>query len=487
MVFLWFDKMFHCYPSMSGRPPMYGQPHTLMAIAEPNTRWRNSHLYICVYIYIYTSVIHNHQPLLYWRFPILKLPPPPCAVLLVFAKGSLEVKLPTMWTNVKQRWEESKRRREAGRGSERRNSEEKEDAGARKGTGVALHCVFPRVCGSGGSKSRLAKAADAEPSGQMRHEKLHAVVARKKNQVKMYKTHQVRTTFGSWHVEKVHAVVARSTFPSQKCKKVTVLDHFWKLRCRKSVRRCGAKHISKSSVLKKIRGSDHFLDVQISFRVAGAGDCAPCQKWANREGFCNSFNYNHQYTTLHLHYATLHSTPPQYTTLHCTTLRYATLHYTPPRYTPLHSIPFHYTTLHSITPLHSTTLHCTTLHYTALHYTTPHYTSLQPSLQLQIQLHHNYTTTTLHTTTATTTSTTTTTSSTAQGGGGSFRIGNLQYRRGWWLWITDGRAKPLIDRRVVGVVFVGVVAMAVVVTSPTTAGCSVVYCNCSRSCSVVEL
>ena len=35
-----------------------------------------------------------------------------------------------------------------------------------------------RICGSGGSKSRLAKAAGAEPSGQMRDEKLHAVVAR---------------------------------------------------------------------------------------------------------------------------------------------------------------------------------------------------------------------------------------------------------------------------------------------------------------------
>ena len=34
-------------------------------------------------------------------------------------------------------------------------------------------------------------------------------------QVKMYKTHQCRTTFGSWDVEKVHAVVARSTFASQ--------------------------------------------------------------------------------------------------------------------------------------------------------------------------------------------------------------------------------------------------------------------------------
>ena len=27
------------------------------------------------------------------------------------------------------------------------------------------------------------------------------------------------------------------------------------------------------------------LDIQISFRVAGARDCAPCQKWAKREGF----------------------------------------------------------------------------------------------------------------------------------------------------------------------------------------------------------
>ena len=36
-------------------------------------------------------------------------------------------------------------------------------------------------------------------------------------QVKMYKTLGVRTTFGGSDVEKVHAVVARSTFRSQKC------------------------------------------------------------------------------------------------------------------------------------------------------------------------------------------------------------------------------------------------------------------------------
>ena len=34
-------------------------------------------------------------------------------------------------------------------------------------------------------------------------------------EVKMYKTQQPRSTFGSWDVEKVHAVVARSTFRIQ--------------------------------------------------------------------------------------------------------------------------------------------------------------------------------------------------------------------------------------------------------------------------------
>ena len=47
-----------------------------------------------------------------------------------------------------------------------------------KGRKVARRCVFPMICGSGGSKSRLAKAAGAEPCGQMTDEKLHAVVAR---------------------------------------------------------------------------------------------------------------------------------------------------------------------------------------------------------------------------------------------------------------------------------------------------------------------
>ena len=96
-------------------------------------------------------------------------------------------------------------------------------------------------------------------------------------QVKMYKTPHVRTTFGSCDVEKVHAVVARSTFPSQNVQNTPASDHFWKLRCRKSARRCGAKRISKSTCTKHHMFAP-LLEVQMSFRVAGARDCAHGQK-----------------------------------------------------------------------------------------------------------------------------------------------------------------------------------------------------------------
>jgi hypothetical protein len=73
-----------------------------------------------------------------------------------------------------QRREEKRRRKNI---KPERKSQKKEDPGPRKGKKVAKHRVFPMICGSGGSKSRLPKAAGAEPAGQMRDEKLHAVVA----------------------------------------------------------------------------------------------------------------------------------------------------------------------------------------------------------------------------------------------------------------------------------------------------------------------
>ena len=81
--------------------------------------------------------------------------------------------------------------------------------------------------------------------------------------VKMYKAHHARTIFGGSDVEKVHAVVARNTCPSQNVQNTPCTDHFWRFRCRKSARRCGAKHISKSKCTKHTMYGP-FLEVQMS-------------------------------------------------------------------------------------------------------------------------------------------------------------------------------------------------------------------------------
>ena len=58
-------------------------------------------------------------------------------------EGSLEVKLPTIWTDEKQsRAEAERRERLEERRSEKRKSQKKKDADARKGRKVAKHCVF---------------------------------------------------------------------------------------------------------------------------------------------------------------------------------------------------------------------------------------------------------------------------------------------------------------------------------------------------------
>ena len=101
------------------------------------------------------------------------------------------------------------------------------------------------ICGSGWSKSRLAKATGAEPAGQMRD-------------------------------EKVHADVARSTFRSQNVQNTPASDHFWKLRCRKSARRCGEKHISKSKCTKHTR-------VGALLEVAMSKKCTPLWREAHFE------------------------------------------------------------------------------------------------------------------------------------------------------------------------------------------------------------
>ena len=253
------------------------------------------------------------------------------------------------------RWKAEQGRGRDKRKIRRKKSKKKEDEDAWKGRKVAKHCVFPMIWGSGGSKSRLAKAAGAEPAGQMRDEKLHAVVA-------------------------------RSTFRSQNVQNTPAPDHFWQLRCRKSARRCGAKHILKPKCTKHTR-SGPLLAVETSkkctplwreahfqvkmLKLLGFGPLLEVQMFRCRKRWksarrCGAKHISKSKCTKHT------PAPDHFWRFRC---RFASLHYT-----TLHYPTLHYTTLQktttTTTQLQSTTLHYTKLHYTTLHYTTLHYTTL---------------------------------------------------------------------------------------------------------------
>ena len=140
-------------------------------------------------------------------------------------------------------------------------------------------------------------------------------------QVKMYKTPHVRATIGGSDVEKVHAVVARSTFRSQNVQTTTCSRHFWRFGCWKSARRCGAKHISKSKWTKHTSVGP-LLEVEMSKKCT-AVVASKCTKHT-RSGPLLEVQMSFRFKTLHSR------------TLHYTTLQYTTLHYITLQYTPLH-------------------------------------------------------------------------------------------------------------------------------------------------------
>ena len=88
--------------------------------------------------------------------------------------------------------------------------------------------------------------------------------------------------------EQLHAVVARSTFASQNVQNTWVSEHFWKLRCRRSARRCGAKHICKSKCTKHI-------SVGPRLEVAMSKKCTPLWREAHFE--VNMYKAHHSRTT----------------------------------------------------------------------------------------------------------------------------------------------------------------------------------------------
>ena len=225
------------------------------------------------------------------------------------------------------------------------------------------------IWGSGGSKSRLAKAAGAEPAGQMRDEKLHAVVVRS-----TFASQNVQSTWCSEHFWKLRCRKSARRcgakhFPSQNAQNTSASDHFWKLRCRKSARRCGAKHISKSKCTKHTTFGP-LLEVAMSEK------CTPL--WRKAHFQVKMFKTLLRVRTTFggsdvekVHAVVARSTfrsqnvkntrgSDHFWRFRC---RFASVHYTTLHYTPLHYTPLHYITQH-YNYYYTTTLHYT--HYTPL-------------------------------------------------------------------------------------------------------------------------
>ena len=111
-------------------------------------------------------------------------------------------------------------------------------------------------------------------------------------EVKMYKTHTMLGPFLEVEMSKKCTPLWREAyFEVKMCKHTPCSDHFWKLRCRKSARRCGAKHMSKSKCAKH-------LSVGKLLEVALSKKCTPLWCEAHFEGkmFKNTICLRHFWT-----------------------------------------------------------------------------------------------------------------------------------------------------------------------------------------------
>ena len=165
-------------------------------------------------------------------------------------------------------WDESEKRK-----SQKKRSKLKEDQSARKGR-KWRNAVFSCFVGLEGRKvgslkrrvrihlagwemnncTRLWREAHFEVKV------LQSVEMRKSSkqlwckahfEVKMLKRPQLRITFGSWDVEKVHAFVVRSRFQSQNVKSTPRRNQFRTLKCRSSVQAQWIFHLHKMQLQER--------------------------------------------------------------------------------------------------------------------------------------------------------------------------------------------------------------------------------------------
>ena len=114
-------------------------------------------------------------------------------------------------------------------------------------------------------------------------------------EAKSVKTPQLRNTFGSWGVETVRAVVARSTCGSKNVQNTSAQGRFSKLRFWKSARCCGTKQICKSKCAKHARFGS-LLEVEMSKK------CTPMRRKAHLDvKSCKTHRSRHTFGCCDVH------------------------------------------------------------------------------------------------------------------------------------------------------------------------------------------
>jgi len=187
------------------------------------------------------------------------------------------------------------------------------------------------ICGSGGSKSRLAKAARVR-SQLARWEIKSCTPLWHEAHLQVEKLKTPHVTFGALlevEMSKSARRCGAKHICKSKCAKHTMFGPLFEVEMSKSARRCGAKHISKSKCTKHtILGALFEVDMskkcgslwpEAHFQVKmlkpphvrttfGRSDVVLCgrrkglctlSKVSKTWGFCSSLDNNHHYTTLH--------------------------------------------------------------------------------------------------------------------------------------------------------------------------------------------
>ena len=117
---------------------------------------------------------------------------------------------------------------------------------------VAKHCVFPMSCRAGGQKSRLDKVGCGSIWLDERSKIARRWGTRRIVKLSVKKTVSIRALWDFELLKSARRGGTKHTSRSRWYTGTSATDHFWKLRCRKSARRCGgANHVFKS----KNRGS----------------------------------------------------------------------------------------------------------------------------------------------------------------------------------------------------------------------------------------